>query len=45
MRPLNWSVSKRRHTNTLHPHLPAAFHQILQEMRRAFGYPLAGSVG
>ena len=36
----------RRHTNTLRP--PPArrvFRQILQEMRWAFGYPLAGSVG
>lgn len=35
----------RRHTNTLRPLLPAAFRQILQEVRRAFGYPLRGSVG
>ena len=32
-----------QHTN--HPLFPAAFRQILQKMWRAFGYPLAGSVG
>lgn len=32
-----------QHTN--HPLLPAAFRQILQEVRRAFGYPLAGERG
>lgn len=35
----------RRHTNTLRPLLSAAFRQILQEVRRAFGYPLAGERG
>lgn len=35
----------RRHTNTLRPFLSAAFRQILQEVRRAFGYPLAGERG
>ena len=35
----------RRHTNTLRPLLPAAFRQILQEMRWAFSCPLAGERG
>ena len=31
--------------NAIWSHLPDEFHRILQEMERAWGYPLAGSVG
>ena len=30
--------------NAIWPRLPDEFHQILQEMEKAWGYPLAGSV-
>ena len=31
--------------NAIQPRLPDDFHQILQEMERNWGYPLAGNVG